>query len=130
MWHDFSKRPRTMSAAAVVLLVLVWGCGGGPDLDKARAVVKTSLDKWKEAGTPEQLTAQAIDIAEPDWKAGYRLLDYQLKDVSAQPQQGPRVVVMLNLQTRAGKKLNKEVAYEVILTDKVKIGRDAFHVGQ
>jgi hypothetical protein len=69
----------------------------------------------------------AITIAEPDWQAGYRLLDYELKDASAQPQQGPRVVVVLNLQDRAGKKVNKEVAYEVILEDKVRIGRDAFH---
>jgi hypothetical protein len=125
--------PQTPPTALRIALVLAMsmlasGCGGGADVDKAKAAVKTSLDKWKEAGTPAQLSA--IEIADPDWKAGYRLLDYQFKDASAQPQQGPRVVVTLNLQTKAGKKLNKEVAYEVILADKVKIGRDAFHVGQ
>ena len=54
-----------------------------------------------------------------------------MKNASAQPQQGPRVVVMLHLQDRAGKKVSKEVAYEVIFKDqnKVSIGRDAFHVG-
>lgn len=117
-------------ALPCLLLVLVSGCGAGADLGKAEAAVKTSLDRWKAGGSPQQLTEQAIDIAEPDWKVGYRLLDYRLKDVTAQPQQGPRVVVLLNLQDRAGKKVNKEVAYEVIFKDKVRIGRDAFHAGQ
>jgi len=117
------------SKVLVVLLVLVSGCGTTPDLDRAQKVVRTALEAWK-AGDPKQLTDQGIDIAEPDWKAGYRLLDYELKNASAQPQQGPRVVVVLHLQNRAGKKLSKEVAYEVIFKDqnKVSIGRDAFHV--
>jgi hypothetical protein len=117
------------SPVLVVLLVLVSGCGTKPDLDGAQKVVRTALEAWK-AGDPKQLTDQGIDMAEPDWKAGDRLLDYELKNASAQPQQGPRVVVVLHLQNRAGKKLSKEVAYEVIFKDqnKVSIGRDAFHV--
>jgi hypothetical protein len=119
------------STVLVVLLVLVSGCGGKADLDRAEKVARTSLDAWKAGGNPQQLTDQGIEIAEPDWKAGYRLLDYQLKNTSAQPQQGPRVVVVLHLQNRAGKKVRKEVAYEVIFKDqnKVSIGRDAFHIG-
>ena len=122
---------RRGSTVLVVLLVLVSGCGVKADLDRADKVVRTSLDAWKGGGNPKQLTDQGIEIAEPDWKAGYRLLDYQVKNASAQPQQGPRVVVMLHLQDRAGKKVSKEVAYEVIFKDqnKVSIGRDAFHVG-
>jgi hypothetical protein len=127
MSRRFWKLTALQTGPALALLLLVAGCGGGPDLDKARSAVKTSLDAWKQAGTPQKLSEQAITIAEPDWQAGYRLLDYELKDASAQPQQGPRVVVVLNLQDRAGKKVNKEVAYEVILEDKVRIGRDAFH---
>jgi hypothetical protein len=115
----------------VVLLTFASGCGPKADLDRADKAVRAALDVWKSGGTPQQLTDPAIDIAEPDWKAGYRLLDYQLKNASAQPQQGPRVVVVLHLQSRAGKKVSKEVAYEVIFKDpnKVSIGRDAFHVG-
>jgi hypothetical protein len=114
----------------VFLLVFIGGCGK-VDLDRASKVVKTSLEAWKGGGNPQQLTEQGIEIAEPDWKAGYRLLDYELKNASAQPQQGPRVVVVLQLQDRAGKKVSKEVAYEVIFKEqnKVSIGRDAFHVG-
>ena len=122
---------RLGSTAPVALLVFFCGCGAKAELGRAEQVVKTSLEAWKAAETPQQLTDRAIDIAEPDWKAGYRLLDFQVKNASAQPQQGPRVVVVLTLQNRAGKKLSKEVAYEVIFKDhnKVSIGRDAFHVG-
>ncbi|MCC6418756.1 MAG: hypothetical protein IT429_11020 [Gemmataceae bacterium] len=121
--------PARRSSFAFVLLVYLSGCGAGPDLNRAEAAVKTCMDKWKEGGTPQQLADKTIEITDPDWKAGYRLLDYQLKAVSAQPQQGPRVIVTLNLQSRAGKKMKKEVAYEVLIKDKVQIGRDAFHVG-
>jgi hypothetical protein len=109
---------------------IVGGCGGGPDLNGAQSAVKTSLDRWKEAGTAKQLAAQSIEIAEPDWNAGWRLLDYEVKSATAPPQQGPRVVVRLQLQDRAGKTQNKEVAYEVIPGNPVRIGRDAFHLEQ
>ena len=119
------------STALVVLLAFASGCGPKAELDRAEKVVRTALEAWKGGGSPQQLTDQAIEIVEPDWKAGYRLLDFQLKNASTQPQQGPRIVVVLTLQNRAGKKANKEVAYEVVFKDpnKVSIGRDAFHVG-
>src|SRR5262245_41608174 len=98
-------------------LVVCAGCGPKAELGRAEEVVKTSLEAWKGGENPQRLTDRAIDIAEPDWKAGYRLLDFQLKNASSQPQQGPRVVVVLTLQNRAGKKMNKEVAYEVIFKD-------------
>lgn len=116
------------AAGAGLLALVILGCGGDAvDLDKAKTAVTTSLSKWKDKGTPQQL--EGIDIADPDWSGGYQLLDFRIKDAAAQPQQGPRVVVVLNLKDRRGKKMDKEVAYEVIIGDKIKIGRDAFHVG-
>jgi hypothetical protein len=122
---------RRGSTVFAVLLALASGCGPNAELGRAETAVRTSLEAWKGGGNPQQLSGQAIEIADPDWRAGYRLLDFQVKNASAQPQQGPRVVVVLTLQGRAGKSLNKEVAYEVIFKDqnKVSIGRDAFHVG-
>jgi hypothetical protein len=130
VWGE-SVDMRRGSTAFVVLVVFACGCGTKANLDRAEKAVRTSLEAWKGGGTPQQLAGQAIEIAEPDWKAGHRLLDFELKHASAQPQQGPRVVVVLHLQNRAGKKVSKEVAYEVIFKDqhKVSIGRDAFHVG-
>jgi len=118
-------------AVLITLISLVSGCAPHADLGRAEEVVKTSLEAWKGGEKPQQLTDRSIDIAEPDWKAGYRLVDFQVKNASSQPQQGPRVVVVLTLQGRGGKTLNKEVAYEVIFKDgnKASIGRDAFHVG-
>src|SRR5262245_65013218 len=108
---------RRAGAIVAVVITLAAGCGPKPDLGRAEEVVKTSLEAWKGGQKPQQLTDRAIDIAEPDWKAGYRLLDFQVKTASSQPQQGPRVIVVLTLQNRAGKKLDKEVAYEVIFKD-------------
>src|SRR5689334_5014490 len=104
---------RRAGTAIVVLLAFVSGCGPKAELARAEQAVRTSLEAWKGGGTPQQLAAQSIDIAEPDWRAGYRLLDFQVKNASALPQQGPRVVVVLQLQGRAGRKTTTEVAYEV-----------------
>jgi hypothetical protein len=112
-------------------LALLAGCGGPKeDLKKAKAVVETSLNHWKSGESADKLAGQGIEIVDEDWKAGNKLLDYTIKSATSLPQQGPRVVVLLNMQQRNGKKSNTEVAYEVILKDKVKIGRDAFHVPQ
>lgn len=120
---------RVVSYLTTALAISVLGCSGAkPDLTKAEDVVKASLDKWKEGGKPQQLSDKSIEMTDPDWRAGMKLLDYQVKNASAPPQQGPRVVVRLDLQNRTGKKLNKEVAYEVLPGDKIRIGRDAFHV--
>jgi hypothetical protein len=115
----------------LIVVALASGCGPRAELGRAEDVVKTSLEAWKGGEGPQQLADRSIDIAEPDWKAGYRLLEFQMKNASAQPQQGPRVVVVLKLQGRGGKTLSKEVAYEVIFKErnKASIGRDAFHVG-
>jgi hypothetical protein len=129
--HSGSCNPLcTKSAISFAVTLFVLGCGAGADLEKPRTAVESFLDRWKNGETPRQGAGADTEIADPDWEAGYRLLDFKVTEVSAQPQQGPRVVVVLSLQNRAGKKMNKEVAYEVILHDKVRIGRDAFHVGK
>ena len=115
---------------ALSVLALSSGCGRKDDLNKARSVVETSLNSWKMAEDPNKLVTQGIEINDPDWQSGQQLLGYSVKSVSSQPQQGPRVVVVLNMQDKSGKKIDTEVAYEVILTDKAKIGRDVFHVPQ
>lgn len=119
------------SIAVVFLLALPWlsGCGGQKeDLKKAKSVVETALNHWKSGEAADKLVSQGIEITDEDWVGGANLLDFTIKSATSLPQQGPRVVVTLNLQKRNGKKLNSEVAYEVLLADKVKIGRDAFHV--
>ncbi len=114
-----------------ILILLLPGCGKKADLGRAEQAVRASLEVWKGGGKPNQLGEKAIDIVEPDWLAGYKLVDFQVKNASTQPQQGPRVVVVLSLQGRGGKAVSREVAYEVVFKDqnKVSIGRDPFHIG-
>jgi len=125
-------RKRQYGVICLFLVLLLSGCKKKPDLGNAEEAVRSSLEAWKEGRTPQQLAEQGIEMADPNWTAGDKLREYELKTTSAQPQQGPRVVVVLHLQTRAGKKEKMEVAYEVLFKDegKISIGRDAFHVGQ
>ncbi len=124
------RRLGPIAILSLTLLASSSGCGARQDPVKARAVVEIALNSWKNAEDAAQLANQGIEITEPDWQDGHRLLDYSVKDATLQPQQGPRVVVVLKLEDQRGMKFEIEVAYEVIATDKtqVKIGRDAFHV--
>jgi len=116
------------TGAFMLLLAALAGCSAKEDLGKARSSVETCLNAWKQGGDPKTLASQGIEFTEPDWIAGNKLVDFTVKNASSQNQQGPRVVVVLNMKTRAGKKLNSEVAYEVLFKEKIQIGRDAFHV--
>jgi len=131
---NFAKHFLPVLSKGVLVLILapMLGCKGGDDLPKAKASVETSLNSWKKGELPQQLTSQGIEMSDADWDAGLRLLDFTVKSATSLPQQGPRVVVQLSMQDKGGKKVDTEVAYEVLLKDKakIKIGRDAFHVGQ
>lgn len=116
---------------SMVLLAVICACKAKDDLPKSRSNVETALNSWKKGEDAKTLVGQGIEIVDPDWMGGKRLLDFTIKDAASLPQQGPRVVVVLTLQERTGKKIETEVAYEVIQKDKMaKIGRDAFHVGK
>lgn len=129
------KNMRHISEAFALLLfagmLALTGCKSKDDLPKARTLIETALNTWKRNEDPKSLLSQNIEFIDPDWSAGNRLLDYTVKDASSRPQQGPRVVVTLQIQNRTGKKVETEIAYEVIMKDKIaKVGRDAFHVGK
>jgi hypothetical protein len=124
------RKHLALTCLPCALLVLLAGCGAKEDLGKAKSSVETCLVAWKKGDPPKSLAGQGIEITDPDWSAGNKLLDFTVKNVTSQAQQGPRVVVVLNMQNRAGKKVNTEVAYEVLLKDKIQVGRDAFHVPQ
>jgi hypothetical protein len=118
----------SIAATVVAMLFFLSGCGPKEDLNKAKSSVETALNHWKSGEPADKLASQGIEMFDEDWKAGAKLLDYSIKNSASMPQQGPRVVVTLNLQRRNGKKADTEVAYEVLMKDKIKIGRDAFHV--
>lgn len=96
--------------------------------NKAKSLVQTSLDGWKNGENPSQMASHSIEIHDPDWKKGHKLLDFSIKSSLEMPQQGPRVVVMLTTQEKGKKQKTTEVAYEVIVGEKSKISRDPFHI--
>jgi hypothetical protein len=92
---------------------------------KAEAAVDKALDAWVRGGPPDKLTAIRID--DPDWKAGVKLLGFLTSEstpVADNPKRF-RCRVSLVVQDRAGKRVDKEVEYNVQLGDTVVIERTA-----
>ncbi len=117
----------------LALLGSVSGCGGKrslaeDDLNRARKGVQEALDAWKKGGpAPRKGAVNAqLEITDPDWEKGYRLSHYEVKRVEGLEGSNARSWVVLSLQSRQGKRLEKEVVYEIRLGEKIVIGRDPF----
>ena len=129
-----AKRLLVLSALLILMLLgPLSGCGGKrslpeQDLDQARKGMQSALDAWKKGGPPPKQGAISpqVEITDPDWAAGYRLAKYDIKAVEGLEGANARSRVVLSLQNRQGKKLEKEVVYEIRLGEKVVIGRDPF----
>jgi hypothetical protein len=95
--------------------------------EKAEAVVDQVLDAWTRGEPADKFAGpqQPIQAKDPDWKAGYRLLSFLTAEAKQIPEQPNHVRcrVALSLQDRAGKKVDKEVVYDVQLGDTIVIGR-------
>jgi hypothetical protein len=127
-WLPILSVPLTLA-----LLGPLSGCGGKrslaeDDLDRARKGVQEALDAWKKGGPPPKkgVLSPQVEITDPDWAAGYRLTGYEIKRVEGWEGTNARSWVALSLQSRQGKKVEKEVVYEIRLGEKVVIGRDPF----
>jgi hypothetical protein len=124
------------AVASLAFFMALSGCGGGSSLpqetlDRARQSIETALDVWKKGGSPAQLGSLSppIVMTDPDWnpKAGQRLLDYEIKKVEGKQGEYARCWVKLSLQSRQGKKADRDAVYEVSVGPKILIGRDAFN---
>lgn len=127
-----------MARACFVLLVvsvLASGCGNSraqssEELDRARSSLQAALDAWKNKETPKKLQARspAIQISDPDWNAGTRLLDFEIQRTEGDKDKATRCHARLSLQDRAGKKSDKDVVFDVrASSSEVVIGRDPFY---
>jgi hypothetical protein len=124
---------RSMSLAALVLAALaLQGCAKDSSkkrLNKAEAALDQVLDSWARGESPEKFADpnQPLQADDPDWKAGTRLLSF-LNSETIPDDKGPnhfRFRVALSLQDRQGKKLQKEVFYDVEIGDKTTIARSS-----
>ena len=121
-----SKLKAVLHGAAILLAAaLVVGCGRTPnpqptDPTKAVAVLKTTLEKWKN-GTPIaalQKETPAVYASDEDWEAGQKLVAFELRDVLDQGGFDTRIPVRLNIESPNGL-LWKEVEYKVSVRETI-----------
>ena len=112
------------SAAILFAAAFVTGCGGTPipketDPTKAVAVLKTTLEKWKNGTSIAALQKEtpAVYASDEDWEAGEKLVAFELRDVLDQGGFATRIPVRLNIQSPNGL-LWKEVEYKVTVGQK------------
>src|SRR5262249_35568378 len=99
---------RLLMTALLLSALLVQGCGKrpSPPTDRAEHLVEQFLDAWSRGESPEKFasTNPALQVTDPDWSAGYRLLSF-LSANSNQTDTSVRCRVALTLQDRQGKKV-------------------------
>ncbi len=115
-------------AALGLATLAAQGCGSSQQpVEKAEAIVDRVLDAWTrgEPASRFEDPKQSIQVTDPDWKAGCRLLSFLAIEAKQTQETTPHVRcrVALSLQDRKGKKVDKEVVYDVQLGNKILIGR-------
>ncbi len=111
---------RAMVAAGLTALALAappLGCGGAKpaDPDEARATLAMALDAWRDGRTIEEVTngSPPIVVADPSWKAGYKLSRYQVAENARAAGFDLKIPVELWLEDPKGKAVQEKVKYTV-----------------
>jgi hypothetical protein len=131
MWErTMSKRHyRNLLCAGLILsTVAAPGCGKAQQpADKAAKIVERFLDAWSRGEPPDKFagTDGPIQGADPDWKAGHKLLSFLTAEMTPSPETPDRIRcrVALSLQDQKGKRWDKEVVYDVQMGKKSVISR-------
>ena len=119
-----------LCAALLLATVALHGCGqksAEQPTDRADALLEKVLDAWVRGEKPDKLAATnpAIQVTDPDWSAGYRLQSFL--SIDTKPADGTpgsaRCRVSLTLTDSKGKKVDKEVEYDVQVGDKSVVTR-------
>jgi hypothetical protein len=109
--------------AAPLLLAALAGCAAQAteptpaDPARAREALAAVLDAWK-AGEPHDAPARRPDpirVADEDWLAGLRLLDYHLGEPEPTAGSSLHLPATLTLQGPRGKPVRRQVVYDVAL---------------
>jgi hypothetical protein len=107
---------RTATASLAGLVLLVAGCSQElppqAQPQRAREALTAALDAWKGGATESSLQARvpAIHVNEPEWRAGARLLSYEIKSEQAAGQSW-RCEVDLTLQPLDGPRARQSALY-------------------
>ncbi len=114
-----ARRRSTLAGLTTLLLAsLPVGCGGGPkpaDPDQARATLAMALDAWRHGRTIDEVTngSPSITVADPSWKAGFKLSRYQVAETTRSAGFDLKIPVELWLQDSKGKDVQEKVKYTV-----------------
>lgn len=125
----FKKSFRTILCAGLIVAALAAsGCGKvRPPADRAEKVVEQFLDAWSRGEPPDKFADAGgpIQGTDPDWKAGSRLRSFLSSDSKPAPDAPDHVRCRfsLSLQDKSGKRLEKEVLYDVQLGERIVIRR-------
>jgi|SRR5579875_2911277 len=115
-------RPTYRAIAGAVLLAPALaaaplGCGGAKpaDPDQARATLAMALDAWRDGRTIDDVTngSPPIVVADPLWKAGYKLSRYQVAEDARGAGFDLKIPVELWLEDPKGKAVQEKVKYTV-----------------
>jgi hypothetical protein len=102
---------------ALALAALPLGCGGPKptDPDQARATLAMALDAWRDGRTIDDVTigSPPITVADPSWKAGFKLSRYQVADAARAAGFDLKIPVELWLEDPKGKAIQEKVKYTV-----------------
>jgi hypothetical protein len=111
---------RALHAAGLLVLSFAgapFGCGGPKpaDPDQARATLAMALDAWRDGRTMDDVTngSPPIVVADPSWKAGFKLSRYQVAETTRSAGFDLKIPVELWLTDTKGKAVQEKVKYTV-----------------
>jgi len=90
-------------------------CGWPLGRDRARETLALALDAWRDGRSVEDVTHgnPPITVADPAWKAGYKLSSYQVAETTRAAGFDLKIPVELSLQDPKGKAVQEKVKYTV-----------------
>jgi hypothetical protein len=111
------KRAMPGLRAALLALIIPAGCGGlePTDPDQARETLSLVLNAWRDGRSVDDVTngSPPITVADPSWKAGYKLTSYQVSEATKSTGFDLKIPVVLSLEDPKGKAVRENVKYTV-----------------
>jgi hypothetical protein len=122
-----NSQPRQL--LCLLFFLLAGGCGTplppAANPGQAQSALKTALDAWQKGETAESLQSRspAINVNDPGWSGGDRLMKYEIQSEQASGQSW-KVRVLLTVQSGSGSPAQQQVTYTVDTTPAVVVVRD------